>query len=115
VLTKPDRIPPGEEDRWISFIRNEREPLENNWYSVKQPNSKTIQEGVTWSQAREQERAFFSQTSPWSDLDGVYQGYLGTGNLVNRLSLILSDLIAKRFVLFFYSYPVFTRLRHWVL
>ena len=36
VLTKPDRIPAGDEHSWLSLIRNEKESLENNWYCVKQ-------------------------------------------------------------------------------
>src|SRR5204863_319349 len=47
VLTKPDRIPPGEEERWLRFIRNEVEPLENGWYCVKLPNSKSLDEGIS--------------------------------------------------------------------
>lgn len=30
VLTKPDRIPDGEEGNWLPFLFNEKEPLENN-------------------------------------------------------------------------------------
>lgn len=98
VLTKPDRIPQGEEDRWLRFIRNEREPLENNWYCVKQPASNTLKQGITWMEARSEENAFFSTTRPWSDLDSMHQRYLRTSNLTERLSSILSDLISKRLV-----------------
>ena len=98
VLTKPDRIPTGEETNWIPFIRNEKETLENNWYCVKQPSSSDIKQGITWSQARQREQDFFSMTPPWSELDAVYQKYLKTSNLVDRLSSILSDLISKRFL-----------------
>ncbi|KAF8805211.1 hypothetical protein BYT27DRAFT_7258317 [Phlegmacium glaucopus] len=96
VLTKPDRIPTGEETNWLSFIRNEKETLENNWYCVKQPSSSDIKLGITWAQARKREAEFFAMTSPWSELDAVYQKYLKTSNLVDRLSSILSDLISKR-------------------
>ena len=96
VLTKPDRIPTGEETNWIPFIRNEKETLENNWYCVKQPSSSDIKLGITWSQARQREQDFFAMTPPWSELDAVYQKYLKTSNLVDRLSSILSDLISKR-------------------
>ena len=100
VLTKPDRIPSGEEKNWLPFIRNEKETLENNWYCVKQPSSSDIKQGITWAQARRREEEFFATTEPWSDLDAVYQKYLGTSNVVDRLSSILSDLISKRSVLF---------------
>ena len=96
MLTKPDRIPTGEETNWIPFIRNEKETLENNWYCVKQPSSSDIKTGITWSQARQREQDFFAMTPPWSELDAVYQKYLKTSNLVERLSSILSDLISKR-------------------
>ncbi|KAK7043329.1 P-loop containing nucleoside triphosphate hydrolase protein [Favolaschia claudopus] len=96
VLTKPDRIQRGDEMNWLPLIRNEQEPLENNWYCVKQPSPHDIKEGITWEEARERENDFFSVTSPWSNLDSIYQKYLRTTNLVTRLSTILSDLISKR-------------------
>ncbi|KAF8805202.1 hypothetical protein BYT27DRAFT_7258310 [Phlegmacium glaucopus] len=96
VLTKPDRIPAGEAENWLSFIRSERELLTNGWYAVKQPGSKAIESGITWEQAREEEDRFFATEPGWSDLDTIYQKYLRTTNLVARLSEILSDLISKR-------------------
>ena len=103
VLTKPDRIPAGEVANWLPFIRNEKEPLENGWYCVKQPGSEAIKRGITWAQARKEEEQFFAG---WSDrLDPVYMKYLTTSNLVERLSLILSDLISKRFASVFHHHP----------
>ncbi|KAF8145482.1 P-loop containing nucleoside triphosphate hydrolase protein [Mycena galopus ATCC 62051] len=97
VLTKPDRIPHGDEESWLSLIRNERDALENNWYCVKQPSSQDLKQGITWSAARAREIEFFSsKSSPWFELDSMYQPYLGTSNLVHRLSSILSDLISQR-------------------
>ena len=99
MLTKPDRIPSGEEENWLRFIRNENEPLENGWFSVKQPDSRSLQSGITWPEARAAEQQFFSVTSPWSNLDLMYQQHLGTANLTERLSDILSSLITKRYVI----------------
>ncbi|KAJ6529313.1 P-loop containing nucleoside triphosphate hydrolase protein [Mycena capillaripes] len=96
VLTKPDRIPHGDEENWLALIRNERDALENNWYCVKQPSSQDLKQGITWSAARAREVEFFSSKSPWCELDSMHQPYLGTSNLVHRLSSILSDLISKR-------------------
>ncbi|KAG6827859.1 hypothetical protein H0H92_010192 [Tricholoma furcatifolium] len=96
VLTKPDRIPTSEEPNWVSIIKNEKEPLENGWYCVKQPSSQQISNGMTWAQARKSEDEFFASTAVWSELDPIYQKYLRTNNLVDRLSSILSDLISKR-------------------
>ncbi|KAI0343433.1 hypothetical protein BDW22DRAFT_1355868 [Trametopsis cervina] len=96
VLTKPDRIGRGDQDTWVKFMKNEVKPLENGWFSVKQPDTQAIQEGITWEEAREQEEVFFLKTSPWADLNGELKLQLGTANLTERLSVILSALIAKR-------------------
>ena len=77
VLTKPDRIPAGDEHSWLSLIRNEKESLENNWYCVRQPSPNDLKQGITWSEARKREDQFFSSTQPWSELDGIYQNILG--------------------------------------
>jgi len=96
VLTKPDRIPLGEENRWLRFIRNEQEPLVNHWYCVKQPSSQMLQKGISWAEARSQEKDFFALTQPWSTVEPQYQKFMRTTNLTERLSTILSELIAKR-------------------
>jgi hypothetical protein len=102
VLTKPDRIPAGEEARWLRFIRNEQEPLMNHWYCVKQPGSQTLQNGISWAEARSQENDFFASTQPWSTVEPQYQKFMRTTNLTERLSTILSELISKR-CHFFYA------------
>ncbi|KIO06579.1 hypothetical protein M404DRAFT_138011 [Pisolithus tinctorius Marx 270] len=96
VLTKPDRIPRGEEESWIRLIRNEVEPLDNNWYCVKQPSSHDISQGINWVGARNMERDFFATTKPWSSLDSHLHRFLGTSRLTERLSAILAELIARR-------------------
>jgi hypothetical protein len=97
VLTKPDRIPVGEEEHWMRFIRDEAEHLANGWFSVKQPASTDLQQGITWEQAREQESRFFSVTPPWST-ERDYRHHFGTRHLTESLSNILSDLIRRRLV-----------------
>ncbi|KAF8868929.1 P-loop containing nucleoside triphosphate hydrolase protein [Mucidula mucida] len=89
VLTKPDRIPIGDEESWMRFIKNEKEPLENNWYCVKQHSPADLQEGVL-------EDDWFSMTAPWSTMDPFYKRYLRTTNLVERLSANLSELLKRR-------------------
>ncbi|KAF9783798.1 P-loop containing nucleoside triphosphate hydrolase protein [Thelephora terrestris] len=96
VLTKPDRIPAGEEEAWLRFIRNEGEPLVNGWFTVKQPGSSEIKTGVTWAEARAQENHFFTTTTPWSSAETFCQRRFGTRNLTESLSKILSDLIKQR-------------------
>ncbi|KAI0302302.1 P-loop containing nucleoside triphosphate hydrolase protein [Multifurca ochricompacta] len=95
VLTKPDRIPPTEEEFWLPYIRGEREDT-TLWFCVKCPNSQSISSGITWEEARAEESHFFSYTPPWSTLDATFREKLGTGNLTRRLSDKLCDLIAER-------------------
>ncbi|KAI6044464.1 P-loop containing nucleoside triphosphate hydrolase protein [Pisolithus marmoratus] len=96
VLTKPDRIPYGEEHLWIRLIRNETEPLVNNWYCVKQPSSDDRAQGMTWTEARFHEDCFFSNALPWSNLEDYLQKFLRTNRLTEKLSSILAELISRR-------------------
>ena len=77
-------------------MQNAQHRLLHGWFSVKQPDTLALQEGITWEEARASEREYFSFTSPWSSLDYTYQRQLGTGNLTERLSSILSALISRR-------------------
>jgi Dynamin central region len=95
-LTKPDRIPPTEEEIWLPFIRGERE--DTSWFCVKCPNSQAINEGITWEDARAAESTFFSSSLSWSTLEDTFRQKLGTENLTTCLSNKLCDLIADRFV-----------------
>jgi hypothetical protein len=98
VLTKVDRIDAGTHASWLKILKNEEEPLVNNWFCVKQPSASELKLGITYEEARERENSFFATTAPWKDLDPMYQKYLKTSNLIGRLSNLLSDLIAKRYV-----------------
>ena len=95
VLTKPDRIPIGEDDCWFSYIRNEKEALKNNWFCVKQPSSEELKSNPTWADVRKMENDFFSD-APWCNLESKHQKLLRTDNVVQRLGTVLSDLISKR-------------------
>ncbi|KAJ8454305.1 hypothetical protein ONZ51_g13104 [Trametes cubensis] len=43
VLTKPDRIPSGEEDGWLRYIRNQSEPLTHGWFSNRLGTYKLVE------------------------------------------------------------------------
>ncbi|EGN91813.1 hypothetical protein SERLA73DRAFT_127992 [Serpula lacrymans var. lacrymans S7.3] len=79
VLTKPDRMPSGEESGWLKFIENKRETLANGC-------AQELNHGLTWADARKQESEFFMK-QPWSSLDSTYQGRLRTGNLTRCLRI----------------------------
>ena len=86
----------GEEATWISKIQSGGESGGIEYYSVKNPDSQDIRNGITYEQAWEKEGEFFSTKSPWSNLEWFYQRRLGTDKLTRRLGQVLSNLIAKR-------------------
>ena len=96
VLTKPDRLPPGEEHSWLLLLRNARERHKHGWHCVKQPSSDDMRDGITWAEARQAESSFFRETEPWSSLDAFVRGRLGTVPLTKSLGETLFALIAKR-------------------
>jgi hypothetical protein len=96
VLTKPDRIPSGEEGNWTLLLRNTRERYKHGWHCVKQPSSDDMRDGITWAEARDAELRFFAETEPWASLDADARGRLGTVPLTTSLGEILFALIAKR-------------------
>ena len=99
VLTKPDRIPTGEEAIWISKIQSGGGDGGIEYFSVKNPDSQDIRNGITYAQAREKERDFFETKAPWSNLEWLYRSRLGTDKLTRHLGQVLSSLISKRQVL----------------
>ena len=76
------------------------------YFSVKNPDSQDIRNGITYEQAREREADFFSTREPWSNLEWIYKRRLGTDKLTRRLGQVLYSLISKRQVLFTFDLGV---------
>ena len=85
---------------WINKIRSGGVNGGIEYFSVKNPDSQDIKNGITYEQARERETEFFSTRTPWSDLEWLCQRRLGTDKLTKRLGQVLASLISKRQVLF---------------
>ena len=98
VFTKPDRIPKGDEEQWMSFIKNDEAPLDFGWYCVKQLDAVQLRKGLGWEEARELEAEWFDSTKPWNCLHSKYSEQLGTVNLVEKLAKTLAALITERWV-----------------
>ncbi|KAF8733469.1 hypothetical protein RHS02_07334, partial [Rhizoctonia solani] len=96
VLTKPDRIESGEEQKWLAFVRGETEVLSKGWFCVKQPSPSELEERLSWSEARQREQDFFGTNHPWATQSLAVRQHFGTARLTTRLSEILSDLIQTR-------------------
>ncbi|KAG9102798.1 hypothetical protein FRC06_001100 [Ceratobasidium sp. 370] len=99
VLTKPDRIEKGEEQKWLGFVRGESEILSKGWFCVKQPSPSELEKNLTWQEARALEETFFTTREPWSSQMITVRQHFGTARLTSRLSEILSDQIAKRLLM----------------
>jgi hypothetical protein len=94
VLTKVDMIEPGREEEWAQYLKNKRVALPNGWFAVKLPAKAQLE--TNWEEARKTERKFFASTEPWKSLDVAHQQHLGSQQLSEHISKILSDLVAQK-------------------
>jgi GTPase SAR1 family protein len=85
ALTKVDLVDRGSEI--LNILNNDEVVLKYGYVAVKNRSAQDIKENVTVQQGLEIEERFFSQDKY---IDFKNRGLVGTKNLVNRLSLILS-------------------------
>lgn len=97
VLTKPDRIDPGDEGKWLDMLRNRTEKFKHGWFCVRQPGFNQLQSRITPEEARTNESHFFDTTRPWSNAEPDLRARFGTKALSKALGQKLFDVIAKRF------------------
>ena len=97
VLTKPDRIDPGDEGKWLDMLRNRADKFKHGWFCVRQPGYNQLQARITPEEASENEREFFEKTRPWSNAEPDLRARLGTKCLSKALGQKLFEVIAKRF------------------
>ncbi|KAI5479945.1 hypothetical protein MNV49_002235 [Pseudohyphozyma bogoriensis] len=97
VLTKPDLLPPGEEDTWLQILRNEKQKhkLLHGYFCTKQPNADALRKNPSFSESRHLEEAFFRQ-GIWGNLPSDIRNRLGTAKLTAALSDRLSHFIADK-------------------
>ena len=91
VLTKPDALQRGEEPAWVEVIRGQRHVLTHGYFITKQPDIQELTEKLSWERARKRERAYFEKNEIWAKAGAADR--LGTTNLTNKLSSLLSILI----------------------
>jgi len=94
VLTKPDTLQRGEHATWLSVLEGVRHPLKLGYFVTKQPSLQELGEELSFLTARERERSFFSETSPWKELTNMHARF-GTQNLTQELSKLLGTVISK--------------------
>jgi len=68
--------------------------LKHGYYVTRQLSTEQVQEGKSWEDGRDQERAFFSDKNrPWGTEDPER---LGTEKLVTAVSRMLENMISER-------------------
>jgi len=97
VLTKPDRIDPGDEGKWLDMLRNRSEKFNHGWFCVRQPGFNQLQARITPEEARMNERDFFERNRPWSTAEPDLRARFGTKALSEALSHKLFEVIGRRF------------------
>jgi len=96
VLTKPDRIDPGDEGKWMDMLRNRTEKFKHGWFCVRQPGTNQLQARITPDEARENERQFFENTRPWSNAEPDLRARFGTRSLSKALGQKLFEVVSRR-------------------
>jgi len=97
VLTKPDRVDPGDEGKWLDMLRNRTDKFKHGWFCVRQPGFSHLQARITPEEARKIENDFFNTVRPWSTAEPDLRARFGTKALAKALGQKLFDVIARRF------------------
>ena len=92
VLTKADRVQAGNQEPWLSLLRN-GDGSRHGYYVTRQRDPSQIGH-LLWRDAREQEREFLSRP-PWGE---VNEDRRGVEKLEKALSQQLSRMIEQRYL-----------------
>ena len=93
VLTKPDRLPPGEPVAiWRDILLNRKFTRGHGYFVTKQPAA------LTHGEARQREEAFFQTDEPWARQLAEFKCRFGTRNIQQALSRKLATQILRRHV-----------------
>lgn len=93
-----DLVQDGEHDSWIDMLEGRKNALTNGYFASRLPAPDALKKGVSFTEARASEKAFFQSTPPWNGLDSRIKGRLGTDALTNYLSEKLGRFIADKCV-----------------
>ncbi|CAG8604246.1 10376_t:CDS:2, partial [Paraglomus occultum] len=90
VLTKPDRIEEKTHGKWLPKLENLSGP---DYFVVMNPDQAKLIKGVTFIQAREEEKQWFENTQPWCS--STFKDKLGVQKLRTRLENLLIEKIRE--------------------
>jgi hypothetical protein len=92
VLTKPDLVDSGAEDRIIDLVEGRARPMKLGWHILRNPGQKDLADPFFDRQRQEME--FFNARGPWNSLEAES---VGIESLRNRLKSVLSELVRNQF------------------
>ncbi len=95
-MTKPDTLTAGStkaRDLWLEVLEGARHPLLHGYFCTRQPDDDERSRGISATEARAAELAFFQDTAPWAS--STHQHRFGTTNLVQNISKLLTQIIRE--------------------
>jgi hypothetical protein len=92
VLTKPDLVDKGGEDRIVDLIEGRARVMKLGWHMIRNPGQKEMSQKDLDRNALE--GAFFRGVTPWNDLD---KDKVGVDALRIRLKEVISLLVKREF------------------
>ncbi|KAF8310309.1 P-loop containing nucleoside triphosphate hydrolase protein [Clavulina sp. PMI_390] len=95
VLTKSDLVQEGEERGWLDILEGRVHRLHHGYFITKQPAPKDVEEKITHAAARAAERRYFAEHPLWADRSAEVRSRMGTVQLGQTLSKLLSQLINR--------------------
>jgi hypothetical protein len=97
VLTKADIIQDGLQNYWLNILHNNSYQTEHGYYMTRQKTPKEREEKLSHAGARKAELHYFDSTIPWCKEQK--KQYFGVENLLEAISSLLSEMIAKRYTI----------------
>ena len=93
ILTKADRLPPGQEAIWMKILQNQDEKYQllHGYFAVKNPGQPELEAGMSNEEAREKEEEFF-RGECWQKA----KDRCGTKQLRECLCQLLHDLVKQQ-------------------
>ncbi|KAI5805779.1 P-loop containing nucleoside triphosphate hydrolase protein [Geopyxis carbonaria] len=93
LLTKPDALQAGDEDRILQVARNRVTELTHGWFLVRNRSTEEVRKGVNLAQRLQNEKRFFA-SPPWNGLD---RSRVGIKSLEKFLRTLLFQQIRKEY------------------
>jgi hypothetical protein len=93
VITKPDLIDAGAENAVKELLLGNKKDFRMGFHMTKCRGQKALNEGMNLTEGIDQERIYFTTTSPWKDIDD--RGLFGVESLREKLAALQVRMIEE--------------------